>query len=175
MKNIILMSVVILLSACSDSKRIEPIVNAPPQISSVSDQQISANQSAAPITINASDDVTQSSNLQVIINSSNQSLIRDEDLILTGFNGAIAELTITPVTGQIGSTSISVSVTDFSGANATINFNVSVVNQRLSADMLIRNVFVNDKNAAPVSLDAIELIQDVNDENQYNDLIGSSM
>ena len=175
MKNIILLSVVILLSACSDSKRIEPIVNAPPQVSSVADQQISANQSAAPITINASDDVTQSSSLQVTISSSDQSLIRDEDLILSGFNGANAELTITPVTGQIGSTSISVTVTDFTGSNATISFNVSVVNQQLSADLLIRNIFGNDKNTVPVSLDAIELIQDVNDENQYNDLIESSL
>ncbi len=166
-----------LLAACSDNdyNEIDPVVpNSAPVLVSVADQQISANESADPIVIDVSDDSMLPSDLQIVISSSDQSLIRDEDLILSDFSGSQAELIITPVMGQTGSVVISVSAIDSAGASAQISFNLDVVSQQLSADSIIRSIFANDKDSAPVSLDAIELIQDVDNENQYDDLIDSS-
>ncbi|PHS17612.1 MAG: hypothetical protein COA86_10045 [Kangiella sp.] len=171
MKTYILLGVV-LLTGCSDSYDVaDTPVNQAPTITAVGDQSISANQASDNIQVMVSDDSTISQNLLVSIISADQNLIRDEDIQLGTFSGSLANLVITPVTGMIGTAVIAISFTDENNASATSNFNVTVVNQQLSANDFIRSVYANSGNSKPASLDAIVLIQDVDDENQFNDLI----
>jgi len=162
-----------LLAGCSDNDNEEEIPNASPIIANIDDQQISANQASDPIEIFASDDTTPASNLMVSLNSSDQSLIRDEDLVLTSFSNTRAELTITPISGSVGNVEITLNVTDADNATSNASFMVTVNNQQLGANSLIRTIFANDKNSEPASLEAIDLTQDIDDESQYDDLIGS--
>jgi len=174
MKTYILLGVV-LLAGCSDIyDDDDPIYNRGPVITAIDDQSISANQASDGIVLVVNDDSTSSQNLQASITSGDQNLIRDEDIQLGSFTGTSSSIVITPVTGNVGSTVITVRFTDESNARASTSFNVTVVNQQLSANDFIRSVYASASNTEPTSLDAIDLIQDVDDENQFNDLIDAA-
>ncbi len=174
MKTYILLGVA-LLAGCSDSYDVaDTQFNRAPTITAIADQSISANQASNNIQVMVSDDSTSGQNLQVSITSADQNLIRDEDLLLGTFSGSTANLVITPVTGNVGSTVITVSFVDGDNASATTTFSVTVVNQQLSENDFIRNVYANASNTEPTSLDAIDLIQDIDDVNQFNDLIDAA-
>jgi len=160
------------LAGCSDSNQSIDFQNASPVVGAT-DKTISANQTSAPIVVAASDDSTPDGELVASVSSADQSLVRDQDLVLSGFSNTKANLTVTPVTGMTGSVVISLSVTDNDNATTTKNFTLTVVNQKVSADGLIRSVYANAANSEPASLEAIEVVQDVTDVNQYNDLIDS--
>lgn len=162
----------LLLSGCgSDNPKMVVAVNVAPVVGAVSDQQISANEPSAAVVIHISDDNTDGGQLQLSLVSSNHDLVMDDGLALTALTNGTTSLIITAISGQIGDTMITISVTDSGGLVTSTSFNVSVVTQVLSANAFIHHVFAIDKNAQPVSLAAITLEQDLTDSAELDDLI----
>lgn len=163
---------VFLLGGCSNSDYDDP-PNLAPEVSSISDQTISANIASDAISIRFYDDYTTLDQLQVTVVSSNQAIIADDGLSLTGVSNGFAQLVITPIVGLTGASDITVNATDEDGLSTMQTFAVTVVNQQIVASSLVRSTFAVDKNAAPVSFDAVDVVQDVEDENAFDDLINN--
>jgi beta-lactam-binding protein with PASTA domain/PKD repeat protein len=85
--------------------------NTPPTISDISDQTTAVGVSVGPIPFIVGDAETQVANLQVAANSSNPALVPNGNIAFGG-GGANRTVTISPLPGQAGTTTITISVTD---------------------------------------------------------------
>ncbi len=101
-------------------------VNAPPTISSFPDYQTPT---STPITIpfTISDAETPANSLLLGFGSSNTTLVPLQNVSFGG-NGSNRTITITPVTGNTGATTMTVSVTDAGGLQTGTNFVLTVGN-----------------------------------------------
>jgi acyl-CoA hydrolase len=162
--------VLMVLVGCSDYDD-DDDYNRAPTVGNIADQEISANQASGAITININDDNTATNNLGISLSSNNQNVLNDAGLDFTVSGSGQIDLTITPVTGQVGTSTVTVTVTDANALATSASFVVSVVNQQLSANDFIRSIFAVSMNADPVSIDAIDLLQDITDETAFDDLI----
>jgi len=86
-------------------------VNDPPTISNIPDLTINQNTSTGPISFTVGDVDTALSSLVLSATSSNPTLVPVGNIIFGG-SGANRTVTITPVTNQIGTASITVTVSD---------------------------------------------------------------
>ncbi len=84
-------------------------VNDTPVFSPIANQNLVVNQVLGPLSFSVSD--LETSNLGVSATSSNTALVQNAAIILTG-TGANRSLSLIPVAGQIGSTTITLTVTD---------------------------------------------------------------
>lgn len=100
--------------------------NARPTISDIAQQTTEVGTPTAAIPISVSDPETLASSLVVTGTSSDQTLVPDENIEVAG-SGADRTVTITPVAGQTGSTTISVTVTDADGGTDTSTFTLAVI------------------------------------------------
>lgn len=98
--------------------------NIPPTITSIADQTIARNTSAGPLNFTIGDAETPISSLVVSSNSSNVSLVPNTNIVMSG-SGANRTVTITPLTNQVGSTTITLGVFDGS-VTTTTSFVVNV-------------------------------------------------
>ncbi len=99
--------------------------NSPPAISAVASLNIPANSSSGPIPITVGDSETAVESLVLTSTSSNPALIPTNNIVFTG-TGANRTVTLTPVSGQEGTSQMAITVTDGSGATATTSFTVTV-------------------------------------------------
>jgi VCBS repeat-containing protein len=100
-------------------------VNDPPTISTIADQGTAVGVAVGPISFTVADVETAAGSLTVSGNSSNPTLVPNANLTFGG-SGANRTLTVTPVPGQTGSATITVSVTDGTAtANASFQLTVS--------------------------------------------------
>jgi len=97
-------------------------VNDPPSINGLADLAILKNSAPTNIFFTVSDPESLPSSLVATASSSNQGLVPDASLVVTG-NGASRTLTLTPAANQSGTASIQVVVRDSTapGAGATTN------------------------------------------------------
>ncbi len=93
-------------------------VDQPPIISAISNLAIAVNTSTQPIPFTIGDADTPLTNLTVSATSSNQTLVQDAGIVLGG-SGTSRTITVTPVTGQVGVATITVSVSDGIATTAT--------------------------------------------------------
>ena len=103
-------------------------VNPPPNtapISTVANQTVTTGQSTGAIAITVGDAETPVGSLTVTGSSSNTSLVASSGIVFGG-SGANRTATITPVSGQTGTTTITLTVTDGGGLTATSTFVVTV-------------------------------------------------
>lgn len=99
-------------------------LDAPPVVTSVSDQTIISGNTLGPLSFAVSDSDTSFSNLTITANSSNTSLIPD-DHILVNISDGNGILSLSAISGQTGESLITVSVSD--GTKTTITtFTVTV-------------------------------------------------
>jgi YVTN family beta-propeller protein/autotransporter-associated beta strand protein len=87
------------------------VADQPPTIVGLGDQTIAAGSAFGPVPFTVGDDATAPAALTVTATSSNSALLPDADLVLGG-SGAARTLTASPVFGQSGATTITVSVSD---------------------------------------------------------------
>ncbi len=99
--------------------------NAPPTVSNIIDQTVRRNQSTAAIKFTASDRETLSGSLVIAASSSNQGLVPDGNIVLSG-SGIDRTITLTPAAGQLGTATITVTVTDEGGQTSTDTFTLTV-------------------------------------------------
>ncbi|MFG0255382.1 MAG: FG-GAP-like repeat-containing protein, partial [Rhodopirellula sp. JB053] len=104
--------------------------NAPPTISDISDQTTDAGAMTGEISFTVGDTTTAAGALVVTAASSNVAVIPDANITLGG-SGADRTISITPVPGRIGSTTITVTVTDEGGLQASDTFELVVTGTSL--------------------------------------------
>jgi hypothetical protein len=85
--------------------------NSAPLISDISNQVTNEDTPIGPISFTVSDAGTPANNLQVSASSSNQALVPDSNIVLSGSDGN-RSITITPLADQHGATTITVTVSD---------------------------------------------------------------
>ncbi|MFN8528294.1 MAG: Ig-like domain-containing protein [Anaerolineae bacterium] len=101
------------------------IPNTNPTISDIADQSIAVNTTLSNVPFTIGDAETDSAVLQIAASSSNTTLVPNAN-ITSGGSGANRTLSVTPVAGQTGTTTITVTVTDTSGTPATDTFILTV-------------------------------------------------
>src|SRR6266404_2806932 len=92
--------------------------NTAPTIANMGNQTVNAGTSTGPLAFTVGDAETAASNLTVKAGSSNPTLVPASGLVL-GSSGANRIVTVTPVTNQTGSATITLTVSDGSLSNST--------------------------------------------------------
>ncbi|QEF99255.1 FG-GAP repeat protein [Stieleria maiorica] len=100
-------------------------VNTPPTLAQIDDQFVAKNGSTGSIALVVGDAETAVADLVVTATSSNTTVVPEGNITLGG-NGADRTITITPGADQIGSTTITVTVTDGSGLQTSESFELNV-------------------------------------------------
>jgi hypothetical protein len=100
---------------------------SPPFISSIPDQFIAKNHLSDPIEFTVSDSETPATNLTVNATSSDPAVLPEAGLILNG-SGNSRTLTLDPVNGQLGTSTVTTSVDDGS-ATSSVSFEVIIENR----------------------------------------------
>jgi len=127
------------------SSGVQIMVNTPPTISSIADQNIPQNGTTGAIGFTVSDVETLPGSLTVTASSSNITLIPNANVVLSGA-GADRTITVTPAADQSGNADITVTV--FDGRDSTDEiFNVIVE----PPDLVVSALTVNG-TTGPVSL-----------------------
>ena len=100
--------------------------NVPPTITGIADQTINRNTSTGPLSFTIGDAETPVTSLVVSSNSSNPALVPNTNIVVGG-TGANRTVTVTPLTNQVGTTTITLSVYDgIIATNTTFVVNVNV-------------------------------------------------
>ncbi|TVR15589.1 MAG: formylglycine-generating enzyme family protein, partial [Planctomycetota bacterium] len=100
--------------------------NTPPTISSIPHQYVALGSgSVGPLSFEVGDAETPVDNLHVSATSTNADLLPDANLVLGG-SGANRSITLTPLSGVIGSAEITLTVRDSSGATSATVFMLTV-------------------------------------------------
>ena len=99
--------------------------SSPPTLSSIPDQSLVINTVSTPIPFLVGDDLTMPDDLVVTGSSSNPVLLPDEHIVLGG-SGPNRTVTLTPVAGQTGSATITLSVTNRTQLGVSTSFALTV-------------------------------------------------
>jgi DNA/RNA endonuclease G (NUC1) len=101
--------------------------NTPPVVSpsTLSNVTVRVGNAVPPVTFTVSDDATAAGSLVVTAMSDDQTLVQDANLVATNTAGSVS-LAITPEAAQIGSATITVTVTDGVGASTSKTFSFTV-------------------------------------------------
>lgn len=176
MKNCIKISttiaVLFALAACSDDDKQPDIVVVPPdtvapQIS-LSDQQVMANSLATAILLSITDDTTFPGAIRVSAVSSDQTIVRDDDLSVE--NDGDITLTVLPQQDKSGNTMINVTAIDQANNTATASFLLEVQANQIVAEQLINELSMVGEDQEPSFINAIEVVEDNEAEDLFDSL-----
>ena len=108
--------------------------NTPPSFSFIPDQTIYSNtvgnpSSTIPLRFTIGDTQTPLSQLNVVVESSNPTLVPLSGVVLNG-SGTSRTVTVTPALNQVGTTTIKLSAVDGLNARGSVSFTVTVVSGR---------------------------------------------
>ncbi len=106
------------------------VPNSEPTISPIDNQYIGQDTSTGAIGFTVGDGQTAAGALAVSAVSSNTTLVPNGNIVLGG-SGANRTITVTPAAGLVGATTITVTVTDEGGLEATATFDIGVAAHRL--------------------------------------------
>ena len=102
-----------------------PEKNDPPSTTDIPDQSVPQNGSTNPILFNIGDSRTSSTDLSTDAQSSNPDLVSPGNIVIECQRG-MCTVTVTPTPGQVGETTITVTVQDEDGLTVTQSFNITV-------------------------------------------------
>ncbi len=108
-----------------------------PSVSEIMDVVVKRGESIPQIPFTISDDETEISNLQWNVTSSNSSLLPDSNLSITA-EGSSHFIRVEELPTQLGSTTISIAVTDESGFTKTESFQLTILSEA-SLDFVVTN------------------------------------
>ncbi|HSA08807.1 MAG TPA: right-handed parallel beta-helix repeat-containing protein [Candidatus Paceibacterota bacterium] len=107
--------------------------NTPPTISSIANQDLTAGNSSGPLAFTVDDAEVAATSLEVSASSSNPSLVPTANIVLGG-SGASRTVTVTPASGQTGTATIALTVSDGSLSSST-GFTLTVVNPPVASGL----------------------------------------
>lgn len=135
-----------------------------PTITAIADLTVSENSTIPPIGFVIGDAETPSTNLTLVVNSSNPALLPAASILLNG-SGSNRTVTLNPISNQSGSAQVTLTVYDADGGSATEQFTMSVnpvndppsisplANQGIAQDSLLAvPVVMFDAETAPADL-----------------------
>ena len=159
----------ILLSACGGGGGNNPPpvpVNVAPTISAVPDQQVDGN-GQVTIVVSVADDSTSPDDLMVSASSSNSALLPDPQV---STQGDMRNVDLVPSVDELGTSEISLTVTDAQGLTSTVSFNVSVTPVSQSLSQFVRDAFAAGESGSVQFINALEFVDDVQDDD-FSDLL----
>jgi glucose/arabinose dehydrogenase len=125
--------------------------NQPPTISDIANQVINQNSSAGPLSFTVGDAETAAASLTLNGSSSNTNLVPNANIIFGG-TASNRTVTVTPVTGQTGTATITVTVSDGSSiASDTFTLTVNAVNTPPTISDIANQTINEDTVAGPIS------------------------
>ncbi len=132
-------------------------VNTAPTITDLTNRSIDAGTSTSPLLFTVGDGQTVASALVLSSTSSNTALVPAGGLVLGG-TGANRTLTVTPATGQVGSATITVTVSDGSlSASDSFVITVNPVNTAPSLSALANRSMDAGSTTAPIAFTVADL------------------
>lgn len=158
-----------LLAGCGGSSgdRAPVDQNQAPTISAIADQATSANQESAPIAFSVMDENV--TGLTISVTSDRQNVVPDSALALSGA-AASRSLTATPVIDTTGDAMITIIATDDGGLSASTSFLLTVNAEQRSMAQFARDTFVTAEDDEPELVNAVEFLQDAEDDD-FADLL----
>jgi len=119
--------------------------NAPPGISGIPDQTITANSNTGPLAFTIGDSAFAASQLTLGALSSNPTFVPTANIV---FGGTLSNrsVTVTPVLGQAGSALVTVVVTNPAGMTAGSSFTLSVTNGTAGTNVPMSGSWIVDAN-----------------------------
>lgn len=161
-----LLSLAVLLTAC-DNDNNRRAVNQAPSVGDVADLSISANQESAPISLALTDEDVNGLQLQVM--SDRPNVIPVEGIAIEGA-GSVRSIVLSPVADTLGDAFVTVIVTDSQGLSASTSFLVTLTPEQRSMTSFTRQVFDASESDEPALINAVEFLQDADDED-FSDLL----
>ena len=156
------------LIGCSDgSSRPVPTTDNPPSISAVPDSTVPANSAELRLAFTVDDDQTAPSSLMVSVTSDSADLFSDAGPVIAG-DGSDRELVVTPAPGTVGMATITITVTDAAGQEASTSFFLAVAPERVGFGTALRTAFAADANDEPQTINDKEY---VDDDSNFDDLL----
>jgi len=120
------------------------VITQPPTISGIADQYIDVTFSSGAVPFTIGDAETPTDNLQLTAQSSNTNLVNAQTGIVFGGSGTNRTVTITPLRDQLGTATITVTVTDGEGWSTSRVFFVNVFNSSpVISDITNQTLFAN--------------------------------
>lgn len=158
------------LSGCGGGggDRDRPVVNQPPTLGAIPDQQIDGNGSLA-LTLSVADDQTGSDALALMVSSDDLTLLPAAGLVLGG-SGGTRSLEITPAADSLGTAQVSVTLSDADGLQSTQQFRVDVTAVDTPVAGFVRSLFAADENDEPALINALNLVDDAAGDD-FSDLL----
>lgn len=157
----------LLVAACGNSGSNGPAPNQPPTISAIADMAITANQTSQPIGFTVNDE--QPDVLVTTVITDNPEIVPEDGLMLSGA-GTARQLTVTPVIDRAGDAFITIMVTDADGLTDGSTFLLTVEPEQKSMQQFTRASFADDADGEPELVNAIQFVQDANDDD-FADLL----
>ncbi|RTL13815.1 MAG: hypothetical protein EKK56_03715, partial [Flavobacteriaceae bacterium] len=117
-------------------------IDLSPTASSLSNVVLCEGNSTNAIPFTIGDDLTPVANLIVATTSNNQTLLPNSNIVLGG-TGANRSIVATPVSGQYGTATVTVTVTDGYGNVTTTTFDVLVSQDTVEASVGTTNMYIN--------------------------------
>lgn len=145
-----------------------PAVNLVPTISAVADVLIEGNGTAST-SVTVGDDQTGADNLVVTV-SSNAPVLLPETGIVVATAGANRTIDLQPAVDEVGTATVTLTVTDASGLRASTQFAVTVAARDTALASLARMLFAAPPDADPAGLNALNVIDDAVFDD-FNDLL----
>ncbi|WP_186775339.1 Calx-beta domain-containing protein [Rubripirellula tenax] len=100
--------------------------NVGPTISEIADQSVEVGTTSADVNFTIADDTTATDSLGIALTSSDETFLPTANVVLSG-TGAVRTLTLTPVADVLGSSVVTVTVTDADGVASVQTFTFEVV------------------------------------------------
>ncbi|MEM7003432.1 MAG: hypothetical protein AAF529_21775 [Pseudomonadota bacterium] len=171
MKRLFILSTVLTVAACGgggNGGASAPPVNLAPTVQTVDAIQVDANQSTS-IGLTLNDDTTAPDDLIVQVIADNDLLFPSGTLAVVG-RGAQRSLRLSPAVDEIGMGQVRIRVTDTQGLAAEVPVPVNVDPLQRNATSFGRELAMDDELETPELINAIDFIDDAEDQD-FTDLL----
>lgn len=125
------------------------VVTQPPQLSSISGLSIHVNSQSAPLPFTVSDAETPADNLLLTAQSSNPTLLPSTNIVFGG-SGTNRTVTLIPAPDKIGSTIITITLTDAEGWSTNRTFGLDVFNSAPVISDVTNQTVLPNRTTAPL-------------------------
>lgn len=171
-----LVTATILTAACSSGGREDPppppMGNAAPVISAITSKSGDQDTAIGPIEFGVQDDSTPANQLTVTAAADGTSLIPADGLVIGG-NGAVRNLTLTPLEAATGTANITITVVDAQGVMASRGFSVTVNARAASMRDTALSTFAKNETAEVTPLNGFTFADDANDPAIFEPLVST--
>ena len=136
-----------------------PAVNLPPSISVIDDATVQANSTPLAIGFTVADDSTDGGTLRVTVSSDTLRVINADGIVVT-INGGDRTLTLSPPANTVGTSAVTVTVTDAGGLSTATGFLLTVTPIPTSFVQFARDTFTDNPSAIPRPVNHLDFQQD---------------